>query len=288
MSTHSISAQESRKKRSPEAGLIMSSNAAGEVKPGYDPETFGAVLRGIKGRMTSDQFAIETGLSSSYICKAVSGHAKARPSRRTIIKLLSARTEAPFDRKELVRVAGYDEAELGALPAVEETKQAASLTASIRKFYGADPFAAMSELQRALSLNVLNGDVSSYYHREPDYFEIKDMQSGQVYAGINAYVRPVKVSGDEDRSAKDIDGNAVFPIAFAAGRTYNEIVKDDGARAKIVYILTDNERIYEGCRSVIKTNATRATVVVFTDDHQGFSKEMVLDGEGNDYVSLVE
>lgn len=288
MSTQSIFAQESRNKRTSAAESVRSSNSAGVLKTDYDPKTFGAVLRVMKGRRTSVQFAIETGLSSSYICKAVSGHAQARPSRRTVIKLMSAKTEAPFDRRELARAAGYDEAEIGALPAAEESEHTASLTATIRKYYGEDPFVAMNELQRALSVNVLRGDVSSYYYRESDYFEIKDMQSGQIYAGINAYVRPISVSGDEDRSQEEIESDAVVPIAFAVGKTYNDIIKSDRAKDIIVYILTDNEKIYRSCHSVIQMDATKATIAVFTDDHQGFSKEMVLDGECNGYVSLVE
>ena len=288
MSTQSILAQESCNKSISAAESNVRRKAADGSNTGYDPEIFSAVLRGMKGGMTSDQFAIETGLSNSYICKAVSGHAMSRPSRRTVIKLMSAKTGAPFDRKELVRAAGYDEADLDIRPDIKAVEQTASLTETIRKYYGGDPYIAMSELLRALSLNALKGDVSTYYYRKSDHFEIKDMVTDQIYAGINAYVKPVSIDGDDGRTTEEIERTAVVSIAFEVSKTYSEIIRGDRAKDKIVYILSDNERIYEGCRSVIQKNATRATIAVFTDDHQGFCKEMVLDGTESDYVSLVE
>lgn len=259
-------------------------------KPPYDPETFGKYLRTMKGTKSCREFAIETDLSESFISKAVSGLQKGRPSRRTVLKLMRSRTEKPIDRRELARVAGLDYLDLEADLYEDNPADARPLSAAavITRYYGEDPYTAMSELQRALSEHVIEGDIASYYYRRSGYFEIRDILTGQVYAGINAYVRPIRHSGDEDRTQAEIEENAVTSIAFSAGLTYNNVTASDDASNKIVYILTDNESVFEGCRHGLTESKTKATVILMTDDHQGFRKEAVLDGSDERLLSLVD
>lgn len=258
----------------------------------YYPEVFGAFLRNMKGTKSAREFADEADLSESFVSKAVSGRQMSRPSKRTLLKLLRARTEEPVDRRELAKAAGYEELELEASTDAdtEDTKivQPLSAAAVITRYYGEDHFTAMCELQRVLAEHGLKGDIASCFYREPGYFEITDMVTGQVYVGINAYLKPADTSGNEDGATAGIDDSAVFSIAFSVGLTYNRVIMSEGARDKIVYILTDNERVYEGCRSVLPKNKTKATVVVLTDDHQGFRKEDVLTYTEEKPISLVD
>ena len=260
-----------------------------DVAPGYNADIFGDFLRDMKGTKSSREFAIETDLSESFVSKAVNGMQKSRPSKRTLLKLLRAKTEEPVDRRELARVAGYKDLELDAEPIDRPTEmRPLSAAAKIIRYYGEDHFTAMGELQKALSEHGLKGDVSSYLHREAGYFEVTDKATGQVYVGINAYVKPVRLSGDEERTQTEIEDSAVFAIAFSVGPIFNQITMSEDAKDKIVYILTDNERVYEACRSVLPRNKTKATVVVMTEDHQGFCKEDVINGSEQRPISLVD
>ena len=258
----------------------------------YDPDIFGAFLRNMKGTKSAREFADEADLSESFVSKAVSGRQMKRPSKRTLLKLLRTKTEEPVDRWELAKAAGYEELELeadtGADAEDTQNVQPLSAAAVITRYYGEDHFTAMCELQRALAEHGLKGDISSCFYREPGYFEITDMTTGQVYVGINAYLKPVDTDGNENGARTGIDESAVFSIAFSVGLTYNRIIMSEGAKDKIVYILTDDERVYEGCRSVLPKNKTRATVVVLTDDHQGFRKEDVLSYTEKKPTSLVD
>lgn len=258
----------------------------------YNAEVFGDFLRDMKGTKSSREFACETDLSESFVSKAVNGLQKSRPSKRTLLKLLRAKTEQPVDRRKLAKAAGYEEMELEADTGadVENTQNVPPLSAAavITRYYGEDHFTAMSELQRALAEHGMKGDIASCFYREPGYFEITDMTTHQVYVGINAYLKPTDTSGDEDGAKNGIDDSAVFSIAFSVGLTYNRVIMSEGAKDKIVYIMTDNERVYEGCRSVLPKNKTKATVVLLTDDHQGFHKEDVLSNSEEKPISLVD
>lgn len=243
----------------------------------------------MKGTKSYRELAIETDLSESFISKAANGLLEKRPSKRTVMKLMRARTDDLIDRRELVRAAGYDERELETeLDADKADKQPLSAAAVITRYYGEDSYTAMSELQKALSGHVLKGDVASYYHHEAGYFEVTDVVSGQVYAGINAYVKPIKHKGDETLSKEEIENIAVFSIGLSVGLTFNRIVESRDAKDKIIYVLTDNEKVYEACRNTLEADKTKATVVVITDDHQGFRDEAVLEGSEERPVSLVD
>lgn len=258
----------------------------------YDPEIFGEFLRNMKGSKSAREFADETDLSESFISKAVSGRQRSRPSKRTFLKLLRTKTEKPVDWCDLAKAAGYKKLELvtDAGLDVEDTQnvQPLSATAVIIRYYGEDHFTAMCELQRALAKHALKGDVASCFYHEFGYFEVTDKVTDQVYVGINAYLKPAETYVNEDRIVmKETDNNAVFSIAFAVGITFNRVIMSEGAKDKIVYILTDKEQVYEGCRNVLPKGKTKATIVLLTDDHQGFNKEEVLSFSGEKPTSLV-
>ena len=258
----------------------------------YNADEFGKFLRDMKGTKSAREFAIETDLSESFVSKAVNGMQKSRPSKRTLLKLLRAKSEEPVDRRELARAAGYEDLELEAEPDADaaDTENVPPLSAAavINRYYGEDHFTAMGELMKALSEHGLKGDVTSCFYREAGYFEVIDKETEQVYVGINAYVKPEMHSMDAEKTQEQIEDNAVFSIAFSVGLIYNRISMSDGAKDKIVYILTDSERVYEGCRNLLPQNKTKATVVVLTQDHQGFCKEDVLSGSEQRPISLVD
>ena len=288
MATKTVFSNETDVTVTPGVQTIRFGDLPGEAP--YYPEVFGAFLRNMKGTKSAREFADEADLSESFVSKAVSGRQMNRPSKRTLLKLLRAKTDEPVDRRELSRAAGYGELELEA-DTVTDTEDAQiipslSAAAIITRYYGEDPFIAMCEMQRALVDHGLKGDIVSCYYREPGYFEITDKMTGQVYAGINAYLK--RTENSEEKMEIRFDENAVFSIAFAVGSTYNRLIMSEGAKDKIVYILTDNERVYEGCRSVLPKNKTKATVVVLTDDHQVFHKEDVLSYTEKKPVSLVD
>lgn len=254
----------------------------------YDARAFAKFLRDMKGTKSTREFAIETDLSESFISKAVNGLQRTKPSKRTLLKLLRAWTEEPVDKMELIRVAGYKEPELEEELAAEgesnQNDRTFSTAAVITRYYGEEPFIVMGEFMKALAEHGLRGDVTSCFYREAGYFEVTDKETGQVYVGINAYVKPIR-DGENREYEED---SAVFSIAFSVGLTCTKIAMSEGARDKIVYILTDNERVYDGCRRALPKNRTKATVVVLTKDHQGFCDEVVLSGAEQKPISLLD
>ena len=274
----------------PAGGQILMSDLPEVKDNGYDPKAFGVFVRDMKGTKSVREFAIETGLSESYVSKAIIGRATGQPSKRTLLKLLRAQTEVPVKRRDLAEAAGYETLELEDAPDEgPETSQPLSTAAVITRYYGKDHFTAMGEFLKALAEHGLDGDITSRFYREAGYFEVVDNATGNVYVGINAYLRPLETGEESDgNSDAEDEDNVVFSIAFSVGLNFNRVIVSGGAKDKVVYILTDNERVYEGCQTVIPKNKTKATVVVLTDDHQGFRKEKVLDGSKDDVISLVD
>ena len=198
---------------------------------------------------------------------------------------------------ELRRVKGHNKKERGVAGLVEDVPDgdADAGSAAWQRFssarlltgvYGEDPFVAMCAFLRALTEHGLNGDVTCRFYHRFGYFEVTDSITGQVYAGINAYLKPCD---DKDGcvGSPDAELRSAIAVAFSAGQLFSHITKLDGAKEKIVYILADNERIYNALCSNLLKSETKATVVLFTDDHCGFSREAVLNGEENAPISLV-
>ena len=265
-------------------------NTALETTDVFDSRTFGLFLRRMKGTRSIREFAELTNLSESFISKSLSGNIENRPTRRTLLKLLSSKTEKPINRRALAKAAGYSESELKALEneymLEAENSQQLSAAATLTRYYGKDPFTAMCELMRALSQHYLKGDFASYFYREAGYFELTDSLTGQVYVGINAYLK----SDDTDNagiSRNHVEEAAVFAIALSVGLSYNHIITSANATEKIVFILTDDERVYSGCRSALPQKRTKATIVVLTKDHQRFIKEDIIDGAENTSISVL-
>ncbi len=126
---------------------------------------------------------------------------------------------------------------------------------------------------KALAEHGVTGDMSSYFYRENGYFEIKDEKTGQVYVGINVYNGADK----ED---------AVWSMVFSMALTFNKVANSEGAKYKVVFIMTNDERIFDGCRKISFDPVPKATVVVLTDDFKGFQKEDVLSGKSP--ISLLD
>lgn len=260
--------------------------------PDYNAVVFGDFLRDMKGTKSSREFAYETDLSESFVSKAVNGLQKSRPSKRTLLKLLRAKTEEPVDWRKLARAAGYGDLELEAEPITEanDTQNVKELSAAavITKYYGEDHFTAMGEMLKALSEHGLEGDVTSCFYRDAGYFEVIDQKTGRVYVGVNAYIKPAEEDNGQGLSETDKEYEPVVAIAFSAALTYTRIMASENVEEKAVYFLTDDERVYRALRNNLPKQRTKATVVVLTEDHQGFCKEEVLNGSERDLISLVD
>lgn len=261
-----------------------------EVTSQYDPVEFGTFLRYLKGTRSAREFAIDTDLSESFVSKAVNGLQKNRPSKRTVLKLLNANSERLVDKRKLFAAAGYEEQEFDGIADTEpEDLSQLSTARMITRYYGEDPFTAMCELLKALTEHGLKGDITCRFYQQFGYFEATDDRTGQVYVGINAYLKPPANGSEENGiSESDKELRSIVAIAFSTGQTFSRVIKSDDAKEKIVYILTDNERIFQALRDNLPKNETKATIVVMTDDHQGFCQEIVLNGEENNPISLVD
>lgn len=244
--------------------------------PDSDPEKFDRgkfteILINMKGSRTIRDFATETDLSESFVSKAVNGYIDRPPSKKTMMKLLSAMTDAPEQRRELLQYAGYslpedldwDE------PKTENTNQrTVSATEAITRYFGESDFLAAGSLMKSLSEHGVDGNINSYFFRSDGYFEIKDEKSGQVYVGINLYCNPDK-KGE----------NAEVALVFSLALTFNKIVRSDDVSDKVVIIMTNDEKIFEGCQTINFEKVPKATLVVlFADDHSIVQKETVLYG----------
>jgi len=247
----------------------------------YDPVEFGNLIKKMKGERSYKEFAVDADLSESFVSKAMAGFQRTRPSRRTLMKLLQVETDESVDRDELIRTAGYNPLEFNSKGETVK-KPALSASAIITNYYGEGCFTAMAELMKALAEHGVVGDMTAHYYREADYFEITDEKTGQVYVGISAFIKPQTEGGERDEI------NAVFSIAFSVGLTYNRILTSAGADDKIVYILTDNRSVFEGCRSILQQKRAMPTVIELTENHKNFCEEDVLSGAEFYPISLVD
>lgn len=258
--------------------LLKMSDLPDPVQGGYDKEKFAAILRAMKGSRSVRQFSIDADISESYMSKALNTHIDCSPSKRTLLKLLGAKAESPISRIELIKSAGYPDLGLdeNALADAVEAMLPMSPAAAVNRYYGDNMYAAGAELMQALARHCVEGDMTSFFYREGGYFEVVDVRTKQVYVGINAYCR-----NERDRES------ASFALAFLVALTYNQVVSLDSAKEKIICILTDDEGIYDGCRKVMPGNKSKATVVLYTDDHLEFKREAVLKGSGRKTISLL-
>lgn len=247
------------------------------IPNGFRKNEFKEILRAMKENRSVREFALDSDLSDSFISKAINGYIDKSPSKRTLLKLLCAKTNIPVNRRELVSVAGYpaDELDWDNLIWEDEETQAVSTAEVIARYYGGNHFLACGRLMKALAEHGVTGDMSSYFHRENGYFEIKDEKTGQVYVGINVYCE-----ADTDKE------NAVWSMVFSLALTFNKISLSDGAKDKVVIIMTNDEEIFEGCHNIGFGDVPKATMVVLTDDFKGFRKEDVLSGKST--ISLLD
>ena len=113
------------------------------------------------------------------------------------------------------------------------------------------------------------------YDAAKEYFN-KDEESGQVYVGINLYCNPDK-KGE----------NAEVALVFSLALTFNKIVGSDNVGDKVVVIMTNDEKIFEGCQTINFEQVPKATLVVlFADDHSIVRRETVL--YGSSPISLLD
>lgn len=236
----------------------------------FDKAIFTEIVKDLKGSRSAREFSLDTDVSESFINKAVSGYIERSPAKRTMLKLLCAPSITLSQRRELLKAAGYpdDQIDWDAQEWVDETRQRVSAAEAITRFYGGNHYLAMGRLMSSLATHGVDGDMTSYMHREDGYFEIRDEETKQVYVGINTYCNAV---GDKD--------TAIWSMVFSLGMTYSKVCNSENAKEKVVIIMTNQEEIFEGCQSLSKVDIPKATVVVLTDDFKGFCREKVIYGE---------
>ena len=243
----------------------------------FDKAIFTGIVKDLKGSRSAREFALETDVSESFINKAVSGFIERPPAKRTMLKLLCVSSITLSQRRELIKAAGYpeDQIDWDAREWVDENRQRVSAAEAITRYYGGNHYLALGRLMSSLATHGVDGDMTSYMHREDGYFEIKDETSGQTYVGINTYCN---VPSDKE--------NAVLSMVFSLAMTYNKVCLSEKASEKIVIIMTNQESIFEGCQTLDFSDTPKGTVVVLTDDYKGFSQEKLLKGEGP--ISLLD
>ena len=238
----------------------------------FDKCKFAKILLNMKGSRSIRELAAELDLSDSFLNKAVNGHVSGPPSKRTMLKLLSAKTNVlASNRRELVQSAGYDVDWIDWDNTEVENfdRREVSATEAITRYYGESDFLACGNLMKTLSEHGYNGDLSCYFHRDKGYFEVKDEESGQTIVGVNLYCNP-ETSGEK----------AVFSLVFSLALTYNNILNMDDIKEKIVVIMTNNEEIFNGCKTLSFEQSPKSTMVLlFADDHTEVQQEAVLSGE---------
>ena len=242
----------------------------------FEKDGFARVVRDMKGTRSTREFALEIDLSESFLNKAINGLIDRPPSKRTLMKLLCAKSSSSIDRKELVRTAGYPVDQMNwEFEKWDDDRQTVSTAETISRFYGGNHFLACGRLMKGLAEHGVTGDISSYFYRADGYFEIKDETTGQIYVGINVYC-----STDTDRDS------AVWALIFALALCYNKVIHTEGANEKVVIIITNDEEIFEGCQTIDFEKVPKATLVALTDNYKGFSKEVVLNGKSP--ISLLD
>lgn len=233
----------------------------------FDPVRFGTLVRDMCGGLSVRSFAEKIGVSPSYISKCTNFKLESPPTKKTLFKLSNATPEQPIDLSELTEAAGYTalKDQWISIPDSDLYRRAVSYSTALSDFFGGDVLGACYELQKALMTHGIDGDMTTRINRAKGYFEITDIESGQIYVGIPAYCN------DED---------GMIAVFFTMSKRYIQLTKDEDAGNKVFYILTDHEVIYENCLQLQTAGNSKASVVLYTADHAGFTKEDLLRGSG--------
>lgn len=247
------------------------------VKENYNKVKFGQLVRDMKGRYSSREYAARTGLSESFISKAISGSIDNPPSKRTMLKLGRAVSEVHVPIEELLEAAGYPvgqdgERDDGSLD-LNKADDKRSMSAAISEYYGGDLRSAKYEFERALTDKAIKGAVSTWMDGDAGYFTVTDEEDGQIFVGIPAYC------GFQDGSAA---------VAFASALLYDRLAREPEARNQIFYILCDNDEIYKELFMMKRNEMPLATVLLYTDDHRSFKHESLLEGSNFEPEKIAE
>lgn len=265
-------------RNAPAAQYIRLEDLPNPILKNLNKAKFADVMRKMKGDRSVREFALDSNLSDSFISKSINGYIQKPLSRRTLLKLLCAKNSEPVNRRELVAAAGYPADQLdwdNLVWETDEEKQHISTAETIARYYGGNHFLACGRLMKALAEHGVNGDMSSYYYSQDGYFEIKDEKTGQVYVGINIYI-----DAEKDKQ------NEVWAMVFSMALTLNKVAMSEGAKDKVVIIMTNDERIFDGCHYISFDPIPKATIVVLEDDFKGFQQEVVLSGSSP--ISLLD
>lgn len=241
----------------------------------FDPVRFGTLVRDMCGGLSVRSFAEKIGVSPSYISKCTNFKLESPPTKKTLFKLSNATPEQPIDLSELTEAAGYTalKDQWISIPDSDLYRRAVSYSTALSDFFGGDVLGACYELQKALMTHGIDGDVITRINRAKGYFEITDIENDQIYVGIPAYCN------DED---------GMIAVFFTMSKRYIQLTKDEDAGNKVFYILTDHEVIYENCLQLQMAGNSKASVVLYTADRAGFTKEDLLQGSGAKPISLLD
>lgn len=234
----------------------------------YDRERFAGLVSRLKGNRSIMEMSCDTGISVSFLSKALSQNLPTRPSKRIIRRLLDSdvRPQADVTYSEFLESCGYDAAEdtvgkkdlipIIAGRADKRIPHISSLLDAISFYYDTLPITQAQCLLTNMLIAKGMGPKLDIRLRG-GFFEIEDPAQGVCCVGISGFC--------QDKSGVEAVKMAIRTKIFDA------LCSDEGSvktMDKSFYILVDDLELYNYCVEKLPPLHVRGMMVIYTDDYQ--------------------
>lgn len=236
----------------------------------YDREKFARLVARLKGSRTAEMMSKDTGMSVSFLSKALSQNLPTRPSMRTLSRLSGAdvNPQAQISYSELLESCGYDASEGDGCAEIEaermdETKISPKVAAEFFATYCSSiPIArAPGIITNALIAKGVGPELE--IRMKDTYFEIESKDKS---------FRCICVCG-----LCDYDSVANVMKIVIRSRLYDAIFSnknvDNETSDKVIYVLTDNLRLFEYCKFELPALKCKSMIILYTENHVTISQE---------------
>jgi hypothetical protein len=238
---------------------VSSSNSA------FDKERFSDLISKLRGTRNLAEMSSDTGMSVSFLTKALSQQLPSRPSKRSLMKLTdpNAKPQYNITLSSLLDACGYTQIDEDESPMGEDTRCPGkkSFTEAVSLYFDNMPIThAMSMLVSTLIAKGIGPQVSIQLRE--GYFEIEDRDKDFQCVGINGF-------------CQDDSGIQAMELVVKT-RIFDALCDEenlDAAHRKVYYILTDNKKLFEACIMKLPCIHSKGTVILYTEDHVRFSDE---------------
>lgn len=251
--------------------MIERTTAVGSSNSAFNRDSFANLLSQLRGKRGIEEMSKDTGMSVSFLTKALSRQLPTRPSKRSLMKLAdpTANPQYQVSLRSLMEACGYTDAVEDDAPKGVDVRvpRKTSVINAISLYYDSTPIAcAMGMLTSALIAKGVGPQMN--IQMRGSYFEIEDAAQDFRCVGISGF-------------CQDKAGIQAMELVIKT-RIFDALCAEEAPNAayeKIYYILTDDREIFRFCKEQLPRIQARAMVILYTEDHVRFVDESRMGSE---------